>query len=98
MVVESVLGAAFPVDMRSRNRLSEQGYPNRSPLIGRAPGCGRFTAVGTNSGAVLSADDKSLEELPIGAKGSDGLALAPESPPNRTSNAVTRDCKASICR
>ncbi|KAM7511395.1 hypothetical protein LguiB_010270 [Lonicera macranthoides] len=72
--------------MRSRNKPSEQGYPNRSPLIGRTLGCGRFTVVGTTSSAILSADDRNLEELSRGAKTRDGLTLE-YPPPNRASNA-----------
>ncbi|KAM7513648.1 hypothetical protein LguiA_003231 [Lonicera macranthoides] len=53
----------FYVDMRSRNTPSEQGYPNRSSLIRRTPGCGRFTVVGTTSGAKLSADDRILRNF-----------------------------------
>ncbi|KAM7517441.1 hypothetical protein LguiB_016403 [Lonicera macranthoides] len=62
-IVGRILDAVFYVDMRSRNTPSEQGYPNRSSLIRRTPGCGRFTVVGTTSGAKLSADDRILRNF-----------------------------------
>ncbi|KAM7474662.1 hypothetical protein LguiB_021905 [Lonicera macranthoides] len=55
------------------NKPPEQGYSHKSSSIGRTPGCGRFTVFGIILGAIFSADDRNLEELPKRANERDGV-------------------------
>ncbi|KAM7470412.1 hypothetical protein LguiA_008595 [Lonicera macranthoides] len=65
-------GGDSSVDVRSLNKPPEQGYSNKSSSIGRTPGYGRFTVFRIILGAIFSADDRNLKELPKGANERDG--------------------------